>query len=108
MRALALTRCVDRSARTAGMSRESAYRLRRRKGAESFAAAWDSVLAAHPRGVSEPSLIAHRAFYGTPKPVIRGGEVVGMVVKPDNKALLTLFDRVDRLVANIAKRERSR
>lgn len=42
------------------MSRESAYRLRRRKGAESFAAAWDSILAARPRGSSSPALIWHR------------------------------------------------
>ena len=42
------------------MSRESAYRLRRRSGAESFAAAWDSILAARPRGSSSPALIWHR------------------------------------------------
>jgi hypothetical protein len=58
--ALARTRCVGRAAAAAGMSRESAYRLRRRKGAESFAAAWDSILAARPRGTSSPALVWHR------------------------------------------------
>lgn len=57
---LARTGCVDGAASAAGMSRESAYRLRRRKGAESFAEAWDSILAARPRGSSSPALIWHR------------------------------------------------
>jgi len=42
------------------MSRESAHCLRRRKGAGSFAAAWDSILAARPRGTSKPALVWHR------------------------------------------------
>jgi transposase-like protein len=42
------------------MSRESAYRLRRRKGAESLASAWDSIMAARPRGTSSLALIWHR------------------------------------------------
>jgi hypothetical protein len=42
------------------MSRESAYRLRRREGAGSFAAAWDSILAARPRGASSFALVWHR------------------------------------------------
>lgn len=57
---LADTGCVGRAALAAGMSRESAYRLRRRKGAESFTAAWDSILAARPRGSSSLALIWHR------------------------------------------------
>lgn len=58
--ALACTGCVGKAAREAGMSRESAYRLRRRRGAEGFAAAWDSILAARPRGSSSLELIWHR------------------------------------------------
>jgi hypothetical protein len=58
--ALARTRCVGQAAAEAGMSRESAYRLRRSAGAESFAAAWDSILAARPRGTSSPALVWHR------------------------------------------------
>jgi molybdenum-dependent DNA-binding transcriptional regulator ModE len=41
---LARTRSVTRAARAAGMSRESAYRLRRRKDGALFAAAWDRAL----------------------------------------------------------------
>ena len=58
--ALARTGCVGRAAREAGMSRESAYRLRLRKGAECFAGAWDSIMATRPRGTTSPALVWHR------------------------------------------------
>ena len=45
--ALAATRSVTRAARAAGMSRESAYRLRARKDGALFAAAWDQALKSH-------------------------------------------------------------
>ncbi|MFN3388890.1 MAG: hypothetical protein ACK40O_08145 [Allosphingosinicella sp.] len=57
---LAQSGCVGKAAAAAGMSRESAYRLRRRAGAEGFAAAWDACLAARPRGTSSPALVWHR------------------------------------------------
>jgi hypothetical protein len=45
--ALASTRSVTKAARAAGMSRESAYRLRKRKEGGLFAAAWDRALEGH-------------------------------------------------------------
>jgi hypothetical protein len=45
--ALASTRSVTKAARAAGMSRESAYRLRARKDGALFAAAWDQALKGH-------------------------------------------------------------
>ena len=42
--ALASTRSVTKAARAAGMSRESAYRLRSRKEGALFAAAWDRAI----------------------------------------------------------------
>ena len=45
--ALARTRSVTRAARAAGMSRESAYRLRARDPGGLFAAAWDRALQGH-------------------------------------------------------------
>jgi len=42
--ALSLTRNVTRSAAAAGMSRESAYRLRERHDGALFAARWDQIL----------------------------------------------------------------
>ena len=44
---LARTRSVTRAARAAGMSRESAYRLRNRDPDGLFAAAWDRALQGH-------------------------------------------------------------
>jgi hypothetical protein len=46
--ALAQTRSVSRAAAAAGMSRESAYRLRDRRDGALFAALWDEALAFQP------------------------------------------------------------
>jgi hypothetical protein len=55
------------------MSRESAYRLWRRVGAGSVAAAGDSILAARPRGTSSAALVWHRLVrkYGGPGAMVR-------------------------------------
>jgi hypothetical protein len=45
--ALARTRSVTRAAAAAGMSRETAYRLRGRRDGALFAAAWDRALEGH-------------------------------------------------------------
>ncbi|HQQ09507.1 MAG TPA: helix-turn-helix domain-containing protein [Novosphingobium sp.] len=94
---LALTRSVSAAARAVGMARETAYRLRRRAGAEGFAAAWDAVLGAPPPGrkVTPPDLF-QRLSSGTLRPVMRRGQVLGVVQKPDNAALLMLIARLDR------------
>ena len=54
---LAQTRSVTRSAAAAGMSRESAYRLRRRPAGALLAAAWDRLM----RGHSQSDRIRHPA-----------------------------------------------
>ena len=51
---LGRTRSVTKAARAAGMSRESAYRLRRRPQAALFAAAWDKAL--RPQPIRRPPL----------------------------------------------------
>jgi hypothetical protein len=58
-----LTGSVDAAARAVGMCRETAYRLRRRPGAESVAAAWDAAL--RPRGRTHPDLLWHRLLHGS-------------------------------------------
>jgi len=52
---LAETRSPTRAARAVGMTKEGAYALRR-PDAESFAAAWDAVLARPPASAREPGL----------------------------------------------------
>ena len=93
------------------MSRESAYRLRARPGAASFAAAWDALLAGRVAMGTAPDLVWHRAFYGTFKPIVRDGRVVGEIHRPDNRALLSLMhkqDQADRTRERLrARRERA-
>ncbi len=96
--ALALTRSVCAAARKVGMARETAYRLRRRADAASFAAAWDAVLG---RGLALRWKVtvedrAQRAHYGLLKPLIYRGEHVGTVQQADNSALLGHIAQLDR------------
>ena len=88
------TWCVTAAARHVGMTRESAYRLREKDGAESFAAAWDAILRQREQLAPRKStheLLWHRAFYGTLKPVMRDGKHVATVISPDNDAVLRLY-----------------
>jgi len=107
---LSETWSVAAAARHVGMTRESAYRLRDKPGAESFAAAWDAILA-EPRRVrkSTDELLWHRAFYGTLKPVMRGGKHVATLASPDNDAVLRLYRRELQRRRNLRRlEERSR
>jgi hypothetical protein len=90
--ALAENGSVTAAAARVGMTRESAYRLRGKPGGESFAAAWDQVLGVpKPLPKSTDSLLMHRAFYGTLKPIMRGGKHVATRHSPDNQAFLQLY-----------------
>ena len=108
--ALAESWCVAAAARRVGKSRESVYRLRDKPGALSFAAAWDAVLAQRPApSKSTHELLWHRAFYGTLKPVMRGGRHVATLHSPDNDAVLRLYRREQHTKRNLRRmRERSR
>jgi hypothetical protein len=83
---LALIGCVSAAARAVGKSRESAYRLRDRPGAESFAAAWDQ---AHGWGRSFVlDLTISRALEGEVRPIFYRGRQVGEQVRYDNRLLM--------------------
>lgn len=102
--ALCRTRSVSAAARAVGMSRESAYRLRARPGAESFAAAWDAGVATRPPPLrANLSQLWFRAIFGKVRPIVRNGEQVGALHQPDNEALLKLHGRAQR-----ASRHRAR
>jgi hypothetical protein len=105
---LAETGCVAEAARAVGMSRESAYRLRERPGAESFAAAWDAALASRPPGrlTTATDLLWHRMLYGTLRPVMRDGLYVAAVRAPDSHAVESLYRRVTRLQRSMKRRLR--
>ena len=104
---LYLTGSATAAAKAVGMSRASAYRLRERKGAESFAFAWDRVLSlpgwGHPgaaredfRKVTNATLLA-RLERDLVQPVIYRGRMVAIRRKPDDSALFRLLRRTERL-----------
>lgn len=71
---LADTGCVAEAAALVGMTEQSAYRLRRRRDAGAFDAAWEAAL---ERGIQRLTGIAFdRAINGTPKRIYYHGELV--------------------------------
>jgi hypothetical protein len=96
---LAETGSVSAACARVGMSRNSAYRLRRKPRAESFAAAWDAALGAPVRRVTITDLY-FLAYRGLIRPRFRGGKYIRSVQKPDNSALLRLMERLDRLAGD--------
>jgi len=74
--ALARTHCIAKAARAAGMSRESAYRLRARDPNGLFAAAWDRALKGHKVERPRPRPKRRQAF-GLGWNSIKGHELHG-------------------------------
>lgn len=96
--ALAETGSVLDAARRVSMTRESAYRLRRKHGAESIAAAWDAavgkVTQVSPKVTPEERV--RRATGTLLKPHLYGGRHVATVEKVDNSALLAMVEQLER------------
>ncbi len=102
---LYVTGSVGAAARSVGMARTSAYRLRQRAGAESFAHAWNTVLLAPGAGHCRPARrdwrkvtdqeLAQRVETGLLRPVLYRGAMVGIRRKSDHSALLRLMRRFD-------------
>ncbi len=92
---LAETGSVLGACEAVGMSRKSAYALRTRPGAESFAAAWDAALGMPLRKVTVTDLW-FRAHRGLVRVQMFRGRYRGARQKPDNSAFLRLCGRLDR------------
>ncbi|MBC2776382.1 hypothetical protein [Parasphingopyxis marina] len=95
------------AANRVGMSRESAYRLRARRGAAGFAAAWDAIMGAPagegmrgPRAKVTPAPLSQRLCADLYRPVLRGGRYVGTERKADISALCAALSRADRLTGD--------
>jgi len=72
---LACLGLVSAAARAAGMSPKSAYALRKRAGAESFAAAWDAAVGeGRARAVD---IAIERALTGVAQPIFYRGRQIG-------------------------------
>jgi hypothetical protein len=105
---LAETGSVSAAAAFVGMARETAYRLRRKPGAEEFAHAWDVALViAGVRKPDEaprtprPRKVTHAPTWrhivdGNWRPVLRHGKYAGSIHKPDKSALLSHLAQIDR------------
>src|SRR3954451_8048479 len=80
------------AARSVGMSKQTAYALRRRPGAESFAAAWGEAVGRAKRrrckGISERT---RAAIDGIAVPVRYRGRIVGTRMKYDDRQLIRLL-----------------
>ncbi|MEH6789502.1 hypothetical protein [Parasphingorhabdus sp.] len=85
---------VAPAARAVGMSRQSAYALREKTGAESFAEAWDLALEMG-LGNAEDHAIA-RALDGYELPYFYGGRQCGTIRRYDHRLLLAALARGDR------------
>jgi len=99
---LAETGSVAEAARRVGLSKESAYRLRRRRGAEGFARAWEAAVAGGAVGHIAPERkftgqeLAARALGVTLQVRMRRGRYVGTVGKSSDVLLLRHLAQLDR------------
>ncbi len=75
LRALAGSHCVSSAARSVGMSRQSAYRLRARLKGEPFDIAWEAAFQHGYDALHQAAL--ERALHGVEVPVFHMGEQIG-------------------------------
>ncbi|TPG13121.1 hypothetical protein [Sphingomonas oligophenolica] len=84
--ALALYGCVAKAARAVGMSAASAYALRKRAGADSFAAAWDEAIDQGRERAFE--IAVDRAVNGISVPRFYRGRFVGTTHRFDHRTIM--------------------
>ncbi|MCC6927090.1 hypothetical protein [Novosphingobium sp.] len=97
LEALAACGSVSKAALNVGMSRESAYALRRRADARGFAQAWDAARAMAVEHLTEVAW--DRALEGEVRQVYYHGELVGETRHFDNRLLLALIAQNRALLA---------
>ncbi len=91
---LAATGSVRAACRGAGLRPDGVYRLRHRKGADSFRAAWD---AAVERGTSQVrDILADHSINGVPESVWWAGKQVGMRRKFNHNTMRWIVERGER------------
>lgn len=94
IRALAQVGVVAAAARSVGRSARSAYRLRARKGAESFAKAWDAAQATAADRAWDA--VVGRGFGPVERPVFHRGRQIGVRQHYDNRLLSSALFAQDR------------
>lgn len=99
---LAMHGSVSGAARAVGMTRQSAYWLRRQIHAQDFAQAWDAALADRDRWVED--LAMDRLLDGEEEVIERDGETVAVRRRPcDIRLLLFHMKRLERQAAQADK-----
>jgi hypothetical protein len=92
---LSLTGSVGEACALVGVASSSAYRLRNKAGAESFARAWDAALSMSPTRLSAIAL--DRAINGRVERFYKDGELVMERRMPSDYLLTWLLARLDPL-----------
>jgi hypothetical protein len=109
--ALARGAGADEAARTLGRRRQSVYALRRRAGAESFAAAWDAAVdfarAARGAVAAMPLGSGRSAIETLLVPRFYRGRLIGFVQREDVSSAMARLRRLDRLAERIEARGES-
>jgi len=107
---LALGAGVEEAARRVGRSAQGAYRLRRRRGAEGFAAAWDKALAfaAEARVLGRqagalPGLAPGSGIEMLLVPRFYRGRLVGYVMREDVRGAMAVLRRLDRVAERVER-----
>jgi hypothetical protein len=83
---LTRTGCPAEAAKAVGRSKRSAYMLRDKPGAESFAAAWDTAKAS--AGDAAQAVAVSRALHGEIVPIYRKGQFWGFRVQHNDRMLM--------------------
>jgi hypothetical protein len=94
---LVVSGSVAKSARAVGMTPQSARNLRKRRGAASFALAWDRALESGRSYQIDVGL--ERSINGERIPVVRNGVVVGEKHRTDNRLAMSVLNALDRRAA---------
>ena len=90
---LALTGAIGEASAVAGVSSRSAYRLRNKAGAESFAAAWDAALRLSATRLA--AIAFDRAINGRAERIYKDGGLVAERRVPSDYLLTWLLGRLD-------------
>ena len=96
---------VEDAARAAGMSKQSAYRLRNRASGRAFHLAWAGAEHLSRRRVA--SELLSRALHGCVEVITRDGEVWGERHRFDNRLTMAVLTRLDRKVATSDAEDRT-
>jgi hypothetical protein len=87
--ALAETACVEEACKQVGMSRQTAYALRRRPCGRAFGDAWEAAI---DYGLHQlEQAIIGRAIHGVPRPIFYKGEQVGEYREHDERLAVFLL-----------------